>query len=151
MDEINQIAYAEVMQVLKYFDRNLVMKIPVELLEYFKEHQKKDLIVNIDKEDIFNKNNISKDALSLLAYIDMEYWANEEEKRELKKVYMENEKKHQIELSEKYEYNNIFNNKKEIDMNEKVENEEKSMIEYKKDNIFIKLKKFILNFFGRKN
>ena len=33
MDEINQIAYAEVMQVLKYFDRNLVMKIPVELLE----------------------------------------------------------------------------------------------------------------------
>ena len=151
MDEINQIAYAEVMQVLKYFDSNLVMKIPVELLEYFKEHQKKDLIVNIDKEDIFNKNNISKDALALLAYIDMEYWANEEEKRELKKVYMENEKKHQIELSEKYEYNNIFNNKKEIDMNEKVENEEKSMIEYKKDNIFIKLKKFILNFFGRKN
>lgn len=151
MDEINQIAYAEVMQVLKYFDRNLVMKIPVELLEYFKEHQKKDLIVNIDKEDIFNKNNISKDALALLAYIDMEYWANEEEKRKLKKVYMENEKKHQIELSEKYEYNNIFNNKKEIDMNEKVENEEKSMIEYKKDNIFIKLKKFILNFFGRKN
>lgn len=151
MDEINQIAYAEVMQVLKYFDRNLVMKIPVELLEYFKEHQKKDLIVNIDKEDIFNKNNISKDALALLAYIDMEYWANEEEKRELKKVYMKNEKKHQIELSEKYEYNNIFNNKKEIDMNEKVENEEKSMIEYKKDNIFIKLKKFILNFFGRKN
>ena len=111
MDEINQIAYAEVMQVLKYFDRNLVMKIPVELLEYFKEHQKKDLIVNIDKEDIFNKNNISKDALALLAYIDMEYWANEEEKRELKKVYMENEKKHQIELSEKYEYNNNFNNK----------------------------------------
>ena len=151
MDEINQIAYAEVMQVLKYFDRNLVMKIPVELLEYFKEHQKKDLIVNIDKEDIFNKNNISKDALALLAYIDMEYWANEEEKRELKKVYMENEKKHQIELSEKYEYNNIFNNKKEIDMNEKVETEEKSMIEYKKDNIFIKLKKFILKFFGRKN
>ena len=151
MDEINQIAYAEVMQVLKYFDRNLVLKIPVELLEYFKAHQKKDLIVNIDKEDIFNKNNISKDALALLAYIDMEYWANEEEKRELKKVYMKNEKKHQIELSEKYEYNNIFNNKKEIDMNEKVENEEKSMIEYKKDNIFIKLKKFILNFFGRKN
>ena len=150
MDEINQIAYAEVMQVLKYFDRKLVMKIPIELLEYFKEHQKKDFIVNIDKEDIFNKNNISEEALALLAYIDLEYWADEEEKCELKKVYMENEKKHQIELSEKYEHNNIFKNKEEIDINEKVVIEETSMIEYKKDNIFIKLKKFILNIIGKK-
>ena len=150
MDEINQIAYAEVMQVLKYFDRNLVMKIPIELLEYFKEHQKKDLIVNIDKEDIFNKNNISKDALALLAYIDLEYWADEEEKCELKKMYMENEKNHQIELSEKYEHDNIFKNKEEIDINEKAVIEETSMIEYKKDNIFIKLKKFILNIIGKK-
>ena len=145
MNELNQIAYAEVMQVLKYFDRNLVMKIPIELLEYFKEHQKKDLIVNIDKEDIFNKNNISKEALALLAYIDMEYWAYEEEKSELKKVYMENEKNHQTELNEKYEHNNNFKNKEDIVINEKVVIEEKSMIEYKNDNIFIKLKNFILN------
>ena len=95
MTEINQIAYAEVMQVLKYFDRELVMRIPIELLEYFKEHRKKDFIVNIDKEDIFNKNNISEEALALLAYIDMEYWADETEKRELKKRYFENERKHQ--------------------------------------------------------
>ena len=150
MTEINQIAYAEVMQVLKYFDRELVMRIPIELLEYFKEHRKKDFIVNIDKEDIFNKNNISEEALALLAYIDMEYWADETEKRELKKRYFENERKHQIELSEKYEDNDILKKEKEIDINEKEVIEETSMIEYKKENIFTKLKKFIINIIGKK-
>ena len=151
MDEINQIAYAEVMQVLKYFDRNLVIKIPIELLEYFKEHQKKDLIVNIDEDDIVNRKNISKRALAILAYIDLEYWCkNEEEKNALKRTYIENESKNQKELSENYEYKDIFKNKINHINEDKVVIEETFMIEYKKDNIFNKLKKFILNIIGKK-
>ena len=111
MDETLQIAYAEVMQVLKLFDRSLVMKIPIELLEYFKEHQKKDFIANIDKDDIFNKNNISKDALALLAYIDLKYWANEDEKKVQIDVYRRNTVK--VEDEKKQLFNeDVFANKK---------------------------------------
>ena len=90
-NEVTKIAYAEVLEILNYVDSSLVAKIPVGVLEYFEEASKKDISVNIDKEDIFNKNNISRDALALLAYIDMEYWANKEERREFKKTYMKNE------------------------------------------------------------
>lgn len=91
-EEITQISFAEVLEVLKYVDESLVVKIPTKLLDHFREHQKRDFIVNIDIDDVFNKNNISKEALALLAYIDMEYWAGEEEKYELKKLYIGNEK-----------------------------------------------------------
>lgn len=44
-----------------------------------------------DKEDIFNKNNISREALAILAYLNLTYWANEEQKKELINMYRKNE------------------------------------------------------------
>lgn len=146
MDEKIQIAFAEVIQVLKYFDREYVMKIPIEILQYFKEHQKKGFVINIDKDDIFNKNNISRDGLALLACLDLKYWCTEEEKDNMKKIYIENEIKYQEELSKKSEYNNIFKKEKNFIRGEKDDIKEKSLIEYKKENIFTKIKNKILIF-----
>ena len=47
-EEITQISFAEVLEVLKYVDESLVVKIPTKLLDHFREHQKRDFIVNID-------------------------------------------------------------------------------------------------------
>lgn len=91
MNNGTKTAYAEVMQVLKYFDRNQVMKIPIEIIEYFKENQNENYISKIDKEDIFNKNNISREALEILAYLNLTYWADEEQKKELIKMYRKND------------------------------------------------------------
>ena len=151
MDEINQIAFAEVMYVLKHFDRSSVMKIPVKLLEYFNKNQKKDLVINIDKEDIFNKNNISKEALAILAYIDLEYWCvDENEKKAVKQVYIENQKKYETDLTEKYGDMDIFNKKNTMAEDKVIAPKETSMIKYKKDNIFIKFKNIIINIIIKK-
>lgn len=150
MNDKTKIAYAEVMQVLKYFDRNYVMKIPIELLQYFKENQKKDFIVNIDRDDIFNNNNISREALTILAYLDLEYWCTDEEKTTMKTKYKKNERKHQEEFSKENEYKNIFEKESVFIDHEKKNIEETSIIEYKKENIFKKIKNIILKLLGIK-
>ena len=111
MDEKTQIVYAEVWDVLKYFDKDLVMKIPIEVLEYFKENRKKDYDTNIDREDIFNKENMSKEALAILAYFNMEYWSDDEHKKELIEMYRRNENNTNLEKNNKFDSNILFNNK----------------------------------------
>ncbi len=111
MDEKTQIVYAEVWDVLKYFDKNLVMKIPIEVLEYFKENRKKDYDTNIDREDIFNKENMSKEALAILAYFNMEYWSDDKHKKELIEMYRRNETNTNLEKNNKFDSNILFNNK----------------------------------------
>ena len=61
MNENIRIAYSEVFEILRNMNKQLVMKIPIEILESFKANRKLDYISNIDKNDIFNKNNISKE------------------------------------------------------------------------------------------
>lgn len=145
MDTKTRIAYAEVMQVLKYFDRNQVMKVPIEIVEYFKENQDKNYISKIDKEDIFNKNNISREALAILAYLNLTYWANEEEKKELKSIYRKNEH-----IDANNDYNTILrskNNNSEIEKTRNFENAQ--MIQYKESKlkkIFDRIKSFFKRF-----
>ena len=127
MDVDIRTSYAEVMQVLKYFDRSQVIKIPIEIIEYFKENQDENYVSRIDKEDIFNKDNISRKALAILAYLDLTYWANEEEKKELLNTYRKNE------YTKTYN-NDIFTSKNVEDVTENVQ-----MIEYKES----KFKKLI--------
>ena len=97
--------------------------------------------------DIPIKNqNLTDEALALIAYLNLNYWCKDaEEKEELKKKYIENEERYNEELrnhqhgadyifksNEKLE--NISEN--EITHLEKTNNEENEMIVYKKDNIF---------------
>ena len=145
MDVDIKTSYAEVMQVLKYFDRSQVMKIPIEIIEYFKENQDENYISKIDKEDIFNKNNISRKALAILAYLNLTYWADEEEKKELLNTYRKNE------YSRTYN-NDIFTSKnvKDVTDIEKDENASKNvqMIEYKESKfkkLINKIKAFFAN------
>ena len=96
------IAYAEVCEVLSYMEKEQLNKVPSELLSFFYKNRKKGHISRIDKDDIFNKDNISRKALSILAYINMNYWASEEHKIELRKIYQINEFKLDLERREKY-------------------------------------------------
>ncbi len=39
MDESTKEAYAEVFEILKYMDRNIVMKIPLDIIELFSQNK----------------------------------------------------------------------------------------------------------------
>lgn len=131
------IAYAEVYEILSYMDKSTVMKIPVEILNMIKENRDKHYKSRIDKNDIFNNKNVEKLTLSIIAWLDLNYWATEEEKRELTKIYVDNERKTELEKQEKYGDFKLTSQNKEI---------EKSVL-VKKESAFEKIIKFFKNLF----
>ena len=141
---INQNVYSEVYEILSYMDKSVVMKIPIDILEKIKEKRNKDYISRIDKNDIFNKNNVDKKTIEVLAWLDVNYWIDQDKKNKLQQCYIEKIKNEELQKQERYS-NGVFNNKKEENkLSEKVEI---NLIENKEDSFIIKIKKWILNFF----
>ena len=111
MENETNIAYTEVFEILGYMNRKRVKKIPIEIINMFKEKRIKNYMSRIDRNDYFNKNNISQKTLEILLWLDMEYWATDEKRKILIKKYKENEKKLESEKKSTISSNNIFINK----------------------------------------
>lgn len=144
------IAYAEVFEILSYMDKKTVMKIPVEVLQLFKNERKKDYVSRINKNDLFNENNVSKQTRVIFAWLNLKYWATEDEKKVLTEIYEENKIKEEKIKQEKYSYEDIFDNTnkiKNIGDLEFIPVDEDKQLYIEKNNIFKKIKKYIFNFF----
>lgn len=89
---INADTYSEVYEILSYMNKSIVMKVPVEILGVIKENRNLNYVSKIDKEDLFNLNNLSKDAINVLAWLDVNYWMDNEKKEKIKISY-ENERR----------------------------------------------------------
>ena len=61
------------------------MKIPISILKNIEERRNKDYKSKIVKEDLFNFNNISSQTVKVLAWLDINYWMNDEKKKKLNK------------------------------------------------------------------
>ena len=96
MEEDRRNAYTEVFEILKNMDRKLVMKIPIEIVKTIKDNRNIEYKVKIDKNDIFNKKNISKRALNILGWLQINYLAEKDEKIKLMQKYMKNEIKNKF-------------------------------------------------------
>ena len=56
-----------------------------------------------------NEQNIKRESLSMIALFHLYYWCNsDEEKEQLKQLFKSNEEKHQAEIREKYNPDNLF-------------------------------------------
>lgn len=66
--------YKELYEILSYMDKMTVMKIPMDILQNIKKHKNNNYKTKIDKNDIFNENNVSQETIDLLCYFYMHYW-----------------------------------------------------------------------------
>ena len=91
---------------------------------------------------------ISKEALALIAALNLQYWCEDEnEKVRLKQKYIENGKIEQ----EKYSYKNLFKkDEKEEILSVEDKQQETEMIEYKEESFIVKLVNKIKFWFRRK-
>lgn len=96
MEENRRNAYTEVFEILKNMDRKLVMKIPIEIVKTIKDNRNIEYKVKIDKNDIFNKKNISKRALNILGWLQINYLSEKDEKMKLINKYIKNELKNNL-------------------------------------------------------
>lgn len=131
-------AFSEVDMILDLIDSEMKNKVSANFIKFIKEEKDNNYKPNINPELPLEEQNILPETIDILALLKLNYWCNEEEKKELLKVLNKNEQQFQKEAKEKYEIDKLFktNKTKEIiNLPEKGESE----------NFIKKLIKFIKN------
>lgn len=152
VSEDYRIAATEVLDMIEHFSLNATNRIPLQLLEFFKEVSIEDYKPEFDYSVGLEKINFSPKTKALLAMIYRNYLCSEEECKEFDQKIFGNEEKYQQELREKYNPDNIFKNTKkqqalQAKKNEKEENDQTmELIEYKEKWYHKILKKFLMFF-----
>ena len=137
-------AFSEVNAFLEIIEEENKNKIPIKLRELIKEQKLDEYNPKYNPDIPMEDQNISKEALSIIALLDLNYWCeSEEEKQMLRDIFSQNEKVHQEELSKVYK-DNIFNNEAE---NKK---ENVALVEYTKTSIVKRIIEKIKHFLGIK-
>lgn len=133
--------YSEVYSILNLLGESYIKKLPVSLFNMIKEERKQDYNPKYDSTINLEQQNIKRDSLSMIALFHLNYWCDsDEEKNELKKLFKTNEEKHQAEIREKYNPDNLFKKRtEEIKTEENTTENAVAMVEYK-ESIF---KRFI--------
>ncbi len=135
--------YEELYEVLRYMDKTTVMKIPESILRNILEKRNKEFKTRIDKNDLFKEENMSKEAVDILCWLEYKFWMSEENKKEIDKI--KNRKLKEME-NKNYDLNNLFKKKEiaeaHINNIQLIEKKEKSWLKKILDNI--------IKFFARK-
>ena len=141
-------AYEEVYQILKNMNKETVMRVPKNVLNNIITNRNSNFKTCIDKKDLFNQENISKEAMDLICYIAYNYWLDSDEKQKIDIInqdfYRESEKRKE----KKYNPDSLFNKNKELNLQIQKDN---FLMEYKdnKTSLIKRIIKKIIKFFNR--
>ena len=131
MNVQTQEIYSEVYSILNLLGESYIKKLPVSLFNMIKEEKMQDYSPEYDSKINLKQQNIKRETLSMIALFHLNYWCDsDEEKNELKTLFKTNEEKHQAEIREKYNPDNLFK-KHSLQQEEKLITNEIAMIEYK--------------------
>ena len=152
MVNTNAKMYSEVDGVLNAMDEEYRNKVPQTLKNLILKNKDNSMKFRYDMTMPLTEQNISKEALSMIALIHLNYWCkNEEEKAELNRIFKENAIKNEEERKKLYSPDNIFKNKsvptKEVDETQEA-SKDMQIIEYK-ESIFKKIANFIKRIFNK--
>ena len=147
--------YSEIYVILDILGEEYINKIPKKLYNLICEQRDPDYVPDLMSETgILNEALISRETLALFAVLNVKYFMQDEfEKKEYMKTLRENEREYQIDQMQKYNPDNLFKlNAQEEDSGEaeeeQIEEENKSMVEYK-ESIFKKIIQKIKSFFKK--
>lgn len=150
VSEEYKIAATEVLDIVEHLSLNATNKIPLQLLDFFKDVSMEDYKPEFDYSDGLEKINFTPKTKALLAMIYRNYLCSEEERKEFDRKLFENEEKYQQELREKYNPDKIFQNS-ELEENAKEENNQNTaLIEYKEKKWYHKIFEKIRQLFLKK-
>lgn len=140
-------AYAEIDEILGVLPEEYVNKIPSKLREFFGKVKKADYIPHLDQNKPLDEQDLKPKTKTLITVLYRNYWCNDEEREELDKILIENDKKFEAEQREKYNPDNIFKKK---DKEEEIkEVEEANLIVYENKLWYQKAFGFITNIFKK--
>ena len=147
-----------ILNALPEEDRN---KVPMKLRKFISENKLENYESKIRIDVPIEQQEIHPETQAFIGMLYLNYWCKDEnEKAELKNIFIENEKKYQKELEEKYEVFKKDNNQVAETESDETESEEvvsknvayaeeSQMVVYK-ENIIRKILNKVLSFFRRK-
>ena len=153
-------AYAEVLEILKYLPESELRKIPQDEIKFLENNMDKNYKFAIDPEKALEEQNISRKANAILVVYFKKYFTNDVQKQKLNEILTRNQQIVENEARKKYNPEDIFrkNNNQTIDNNQNVKNQQKldekketgnkQLAPYKKS-IFRRIIEKIKNFFKK--
>lgn len=140
-------ASAELNEILTYLPTEMVNKIPLKVRNHFKKNA---MLANnykskVNSNDPLNEQNLNEKTKDLITILYRNYWCSEEEKKELDKKLIQNDRLYEEELRKRYNYNDIFKKSDNIPKVEEIRNE---LIPVK-ESIFIKIVNKIKNIINK--
>lgn len=127
-----KLAYSEVYQIINLMNYDLRSKIPQKFIDLISTQKDDEYIPKIERDIPLEEQNLKKETISILAFLKLNCFCNEEEKKKFMKMLNENELKFQEYLNEKYNPDNLFMNRtNELQSHENTATVGTEMIEYK--------------------
>ena len=133
----------EVDEILNYLSYENLIKIPENIRKAIKENKDKEYVWKYDKSKTLLQQNLNRDTIAFLSYLNMEYLLNNEQKELIEQIHKLNQINIEREKEEKYNPDMIFKKDNEI------KNNKSDMVVYKEENIFTKLIDRIKNMFNK--
>ena len=128
----------EVDEILELLPQDDLSKIPEDIRMLIKDNKNKEYVWNYDKEKELKDQDLNRDTIIILSYLNMEYLLNKEQKELMEKIYKLNELKAEKLKEEKYKSEDLFKDKDKEGNN----NQNNQMILYK-ESFFMKIIKKI--------
>ena len=88
-----QKASAEVTEILKHLPEDMTDKLPQDFTKMLKKISAKDHKIYIDDAKSLLEQGVSKETINLLIILYRNFWCDEEERKRLDKMLIDNEKK----------------------------------------------------------
>lgn len=114
MNRTYSIAYTEILEILKYLPKDEYNKIPKEKIDFFEKNKDNNYVCKFDVSKSLEEQNISPKANTIIVSLFMDYFANSDQKEQIKNILNQNEDAKQKSLREKYNPDNIFDKKVSI-------------------------------------
>ncbi len=130
----------EVDEILNYLSEEDLLKIPEDIKRLIKENKDKEYVWNYDETKPLEEQNLDRDTIAILSYLNMEYLLDEEQKKLMQQIYESNESKSEEQETKQYNVDNLFKNRKYVEDNNTESNtqEEMAIVEIKKES-FLKI------------
>ena len=137
----------EVDEILNYLSKEELLKIPEEIRQLIKSNKDKGYVWKYDETKELKDQELSRDTIAFLSYLNMEYLLNKEQKQLMQQIHQFNEKKLEEKKKKQYNSHYLFKAKQNV-IEDTLYIPQNELIVYKK-NIFSEILNKIKNFFNK--
>ena len=112
MEDTYEKAYTEVIELLKFFPKESIEKIPNEILNLYISKMDRTYKYKVDKTKSFEQQQMSEKTKAIFANIFRDYWATDYQRERIKAKERYDKEKIEEEKRKKYNPDDIFRNRK---------------------------------------